>query len=1830
MLNINNVRHAYRWTKGHIGVSVPSLTQGFTVEMWLRWNGTSLTPLVQFTAAGIEYVLSINPDATFGFTGRASVDEADDNVLESEQQIIQHESARQIVPGTWTHVALTVARKDVQAELAVAPVWIPTLHASLIVDAQPELRLDLQSPDHRAMAEGPLDLVFFNSDDDTASIDYASLFVWQGIASIDKIRLRRNSLYTDPHRLKIFAAYHDATGKPVHFPEDEQADSTGESFPLDDDTVILPDADPDIAGGAPVTRKIAHYRNQVISQMEQLAHERRQQAYKQQRVQRLARTREMIRRANKESYEYIGFIKKGVLKKLQDNQIVDFFTNQTTYGIASVDLVGTFIDEVDEYTYFYTRDQVFVFDRKPEHPELVTSWHEDQGNQIQHMELQQTSQRKMLVTTFSTHVLVREIEAGSSKTAFTGAERQMKHAATASIQAGFVFSDPFDSFYNVVTKTSADITITRVKRSSGPQSLELRTYEGSFTGISDDRNIVFNRDDFYFLNLSQGIRTSALQDAGFAAQDIEQVRFSPDNRFAAIIANGAIHLYELGDEFATLGITQVNIGDVPTESYVLKPGETLYSVARKKNVSVGILASMNNIKDPSQVQPGQRILVPQERAVEQVKQTYRAERTLIDAFSLDPLAAHTIIEDIADAFAEIEDAFGDLFTPGSSGSSGGTGSEASTTPTVTLSRITPRVSETGVTKLGDSWQTHYPDVVFADIIGDEAFMILHHAEPEVDKVIAVPLIRGIGQNLLEAPVEFPFTTGDSDALLPVEKLVLSSNHELLAMRSQQHVTIHEVRSGREIFAQTMVAPVAEMIFNRNSTSIILMMSDQQPVEFFFEDRYLLDITHNHLSGDIYVAQDHIQIKGSAKTAAISKATDTTLQPIFLRDERVHTLALTVSSAEDDAHNDVYWIEGNGNIYKGTIDGASYELLYPNVPVGRPGHWQIVVDIQRNYLYWTNGREIWRAPTATSNRAVRPHVYISHAESPYPIDLAVDFKTGWLFWQDRDLQRIRRYQLDDRPVGGNPVDEKPIDDLYAAPIVREGLALDSITRHLFWNAYHERLEEAAVIDTQGLFFWLEKRGLSAVTDHQHVPVVKGWARFGATWQSTHETARYFSLGRIQRLVSELHDNYARFHEVVRAIFRSTRLASINNLLDSTFDAEGAGQARQAAFQLDALNDHLKELQQDILSNGTNRLQVRGDFSPLKESTWPAHTDGSRDVMDFLPWLNSIAQGIGQLKDQLDISTIRGVVQHKWFGEAIGFLDGVIDLLQAVDSVDSDIVQSLSAHKSQFEQRIIADPDLAVIKLTIPYTRDLIFAIERARQTIEERSQAAGETPAPISLEAYSHAYERHTDNAEQMLRNLAVAYEFIFMRSLLDELPMYGLRLAEVIDKLTETHEFVQTHTGAAEEQAYLTLDSAIGTARGAVHALATEYDNLLETVGIANIHTTPSNALVFDGNQHYAALGALYLDAVNGISIEIRFRSPARDSAHTLLELSNGFLRDNLKLTLLSDGRIQCMMAYEAGELYSRTSMPVVLDDTWHYLVFCADDVGLWRLYLDGAPVPWHSADQVSKMPYYALASRLRTGLRTECYLGRQALPEHGAADQITGGFFQGEISMVRCWNMVLDAEAIDEYGYNLQLDHSEAIQDYDRSLVPYRSGPYLMRGHLDWGTSVGIDPEAQILHTLQSEGGLIVQSHQLRTALEQRVLLNDAYRNRLKAVEEMKQAQQLADAEIAQAQDTKGKLLARAHAERSSAVLRADQQINDQETEAKQRRTTAQQGLEDEVTRQLDRKNAAKSSADELRSGADTDAATRRAKYQREEEGIVAPARTDLQAAKRERSKLP
>lgn len=377
----------------------------------------------------------------------------------------------------------------------------------------------------------------------------------------------------------------------------------------------------------------------------------------------------------------------------------------------------------------------------------------------------------------------------------------------------------------------------------------------------------------------------------------------------------------------------------------------------------------------------------------------------------------------------------------------------------------------------------------------------------------------------------------------------------------------------------------------------------------------------------------------------------------------------------------------------------------------------------------------------------------------------------------------------------------------------------------------------------------------------------------------------------------------------------------------------------------------------------------------------------------------------------------------------------------------------------------------------------------------------------------------------------------------------------------------------------------------------------------------------------YASIGPLYLDCSVGFTFEICFRVASLYNNPTLFEFSDDNSRNMLSLQLKADRSIICEMMYEKGESVQRQTIPVIRDSRWHYLVFTIDGEGIWRIYLDGQPVEWDPSQRVTNLPYYAVAGRPASGLRTHCLIGRG----------VDSRQFHGGMAMIRCWNTALDSRTIQQQAQEPTQHIKAVVGDYDRSLLAHLSGPYLMRGHLDWGTRPDVDPEAQVLHRLQTEGGIIVQSHQLRETLEnisqRRALerkLHEAYTARLQALEELKRAEQLAAAQVIDAERSKQSMVADARTRLSQMEQDADASIQQEKARAVRQRAESQQKLHDERQHQRNRVTSQRTGAEQIREDADTESAVIEVDKRREADGITTPARSKLQEARRERSEHP
>jgi len=157
-----------------------------------------------------------------------------------------------------------------------------------------------------------------------------------------------------------------------------------------------------------------------------------------------------------------------------------------------------------------------------------------------------------------------------------------------------------------------------------------------------------------------------------------------------------------------------------------------------------------------------------------------------------------------------------------------------------------------------------------------------------------------------------------------------------------------------------------------------------------------------------------------------------------------------SVALDTVNQQVYYIAGVGKIYAVAYDGSSHREVLDISGPAKEHYWQLVVDNDNQQLYWTNDYSIWRANLDGSGA----HMVVPTYEAPFPIDLAVDGEEGKLYWVDKELQVVRRANLD----GSHP------EDLYLVQHPIRGLTLDEVTadqqtalkKEVYWSAWEERI------------------------------------------------------------------------------------------------------------------------------------------------------------------------------------------------------------------------------------------------------------------------------------------------------------------------------------------------------------------------------------------------------------------------------------------------------------------------------------------------------------------------------------------------------------------------------------------------------------------------------------------------------------------------------------------------------------------------------------------------------------------------------------------------------
>jgi len=273
----------------------------------------------------------------------------------------------------------------------------------------------------------------------------------------------------------------------------------------------------------------------------------------------------------------------------------------------------------------------------------------------------------------------------------------------------------------------------------------------------------------------------------------------------------------------------------------------------------------------------------------------------------------------------------------------------------------------------------------------------------------------------------------------------------------------------------------------------------------------LYVTDTALAGDatdgpIYLAVGAPTFKIARATAAIASLVDIT--PTLAALPWALAVDPTGGGLSGQVVPKVWWIAEGGALWSCVVGADPGHSTSPTptqeksgLMPGRPRTWDLCVDARtgKKAPIWSNGWEIWRRVSASQSEVLVPH-----ARSPHPV--AVIAHESTLVWVDLEDEVVRSLNLDD----GSPVPK----DLYPAVRPGRGVAvglvhqrsgdtLGAVTTEvpmLYWVAAHRAQVECAVIDSPGLFLWLDARSDQLGSLHQHVPALAdvhlaggaGWA------------------------------------------------------------------------------------------------------------------------------------------------------------------------------------------------------------------------------------------------------------------------------------------------------------------------------------------------------------------------------------------------------------------------------------------------------------------------------------------------------------------------------------------------------------------------------------------------------------------------------------------------------------------------------------------------------------------------------------------------------------------
>jgi len=144
------------------------------------------------------------------------------------------------------------------------------------------------------------------------------------------------------------------------------------------------------------------------------------------------------------------------------------------------------------------------------------------------------------------------------------------------------------------------------------------------------------------------------------------------------------------------------------------------------------------------------------------------------------------------------------------------------------------------------------------------------------------------------------------------------------------------------------------------------------------------------------------------------------------------LAIGLDNTGFDGDPIMFWVEYDGRIYRRPVHGGPpAEHIHSAIGFGGEQQWSMTFDQGNKRLVWSNGAEIWSAPSRPEPKLSSAHVIVPNGLSPNPIALTVDDLTGDIVWIDGKLDKLRRCNKD----GGE------IRDLYDAPGATAAIDLD---------------------------------------------------------------------------------------------------------------------------------------------------------------------------------------------------------------------------------------------------------------------------------------------------------------------------------------------------------------------------------------------------------------------------------------------------------------------------------------------------------------------------------------------------------------------------------------------------------------------------------------------------------------------------------------------------------------------------------------------------------------------------------------------------------------------